>query len=155
VFAIIGLLKKDILWLFIVIFKALLKFIFQNANKKVSIHPPINFSPISNPFPKHQRTSSKLDCFLDQPITQALSLPFPHPLLPICPQMIEFCLICLYNPFPVIHCPVLVGFCIVHTHPPMLFGEKWSFSLYYSLHTNSTKCSAYCLYSEGCVGHIL
>jgi len=77
VFGVIVLLKKDVFWLFVVIFKALLKFILQNANKNVSIHPPINLGPISNPLPKHtapkhQRNSSKLDCSLDQPIMREI-----------------------------------------------------------------------------------
>ena len=64
VFGVLVLLKNGILWFLVVM--ALLELI---------IHPPINIGCISRPFQKHaatehQRTSSKLDCSLHQPITQ-------------------------------------------------------------------------------------
>src|ERR1700742_1446447 len=53
VLGIIILLKDDILAPFLEILDGSLKFILQNANIKVSIHPALNPSGIANSFPTH------------------------------------------------------------------------------------------------------
>ena len=53
VFRVIILLKDDILAPFLKVLDGLLKFIIQNANIKVSIHPALNPSGIANSFLTH------------------------------------------------------------------------------------------------------
>ena len=80
VFKVIVLLIYDVLRRFAVMGKAFLKFIIQNLDERVPIHPTINPAYIPRPIPKHaapqdHRSTSKLHCTLYQSIT--------HPLLPI------------------------------------------------------------------------
>src|ERR1700683_4111636 len=54
------------------------KSILQDGLVELPIHPPLNLGCIANPIPahtapQHQIPTSKLNCHLHQPITQALS----------------------------------------------------------------------------------
>src|SRR3954462_3723123 len=94
VFGVIILLKNNISHLLTPILKTLLEFIFQNLSVQLCIHSPINLASISHPFPchtppHHQGPSSKLQSSFHQSIIESLSFLFPHPLLSICPQMIN------------------------------------------------------------------
>src|SRR3954452_19984036 len=87
-FGVIILLINNISWSFPIILQALLKVIIQNLSVKVRIHPPFNPAHVSWSLPQHtapyhHRTSSKLICPLNQPITEALSNPLVGPLPPI------------------------------------------------------------------------
>ena len=81
-FRVIILLKDDILVPFLEVLDGLLKFILQNADIKVSIHPALNSSGIANSFPAHiaphhQGSPSKLNSGLNQSFTKPLSLLLP------------------------------------------------------------------------------
>src|SRR3979490_1941018 len=81
-FRVIILLKNDVLRSFAIMSKSLLKFIIQNLDEKVPIHPTINLACIPRPIPKHadshhHRSTSKLHCTQYQSITQSLPCPFP------------------------------------------------------------------------------
>ena len=83
-FRVIILLKDVILRRFAVMSKGFLRFIIQNLDEKVPIHPTINLACIPGPIPKHaaphhHRSTSKLYCTLYQAITQPFPCPFPSP----------------------------------------------------------------------------
>ena len=82
-FGVIVLLKHNIISCFTLILQCLLKFIFHNADIKISIHLSFNSGGISNTIsshtpPHHQISTSKLVCSLNQPITQPLITIVPH-----------------------------------------------------------------------------
>jgi hypothetical protein len=84
-FRVIILLEDNILAPFLKVLDGLLKFILQNADIKVRIHPALNPSGIANSFPAHtalhhQGSPSKLNSGLNQSVTEALTLLFPSPL---------------------------------------------------------------------------
>ena len=88
VFWVIVLLKNDLLVLLLEMLDGFLEFILQNADIKVSIHPSINPGGIANALPthtapNHQETPSKLDCALNQSVTELLSRVLPAPGLAI------------------------------------------------------------------------
>jgi hypothetical protein len=78
-FRVIILLEDDILVPFLEVLNGLLEFILQNADIKVSIHPALNPSGITNSFlahtaSHHQGSPSQLDSGLNQSFTKPLSL---------------------------------------------------------------------------------
>src|SRR3979490_2053458 len=78
VLGVIILLENDVNRIFTIILQASWKIFIQNLSVQLPIHPPINFDSISRSFPQHttphyHRTSTKLQCSLNQPIIQRLS----------------------------------------------------------------------------------
>src|SRR5882724_805612 len=74
---VIVLLEDDPGGIFVIVGNTVLEFILQDLGVELCIHPPINLACIPNSLPQHaapdhQRSSSKLDSLLHQPITQAL-----------------------------------------------------------------------------------
>src|SRR3979490_1033568 len=83
-FRVIILLEDDVLRSFAIMSKSFLKFIIQNLDEEVPIHPTINLPCIPRPIlkhaaPHHHRSTSKLYCTFYQSITQPLPCPFPSP----------------------------------------------------------------------------
>src|SRR3979490_2870895 len=76
-FRVIILLKDDVLRSFAIMSKSFLKFIVQNLDEKVPIHPTINLACIPRPIPKHaalhhHRSTSKLSTSLSLSPSPAL-----------------------------------------------------------------------------------
>ena len=154
------LLEDDVSYGFVIKFQAGLKIIIQNADIEVCIHLPINLACKAHSIPQHtaphhQRTSSKLQCTFHQPITQALSIPFPCPLHPIWPQTIDFGLIWPHHLLPILHSPVLMADCKVQSGLSMVFGEKWPFLLHHSLHPSLFQVSANSLSRDRLIINVL
>src|ERR1700761_7191847 len=78
VLGVIILLKDDVRRIKTIMLQGIEQFILQNLKVKVTVHPAINLGSIPNSLPSHtppnhDRTSSKLGCSLNQPITQPFS----------------------------------------------------------------------------------